>query len=359
LDDKALNRVKLTIGIPTFNRPLSLKKTIDLLLEEFSTHEEVFEILVCDNGDNRLDFTTLNYPNHLIRHLINEENLGLSGNIERLILNAKGEYIWLLSDDDIVMKNSLVDLLNQIQNTVFDCGLLTYGDRNGLQVNNFFDQESINIDSQQVFESKWRDFIFISVSVFRVDTAKKILKVIQTEKIINYTYPQLIMVFIFALKSYKFTLFNGLKVLDSQPNKKYSIEGAFKVRIRDLVLLIEQSKLVGIANRDLKDLQHYVKSSIVNSLIASILDLNSKQNIRILINLEFQQIMNQPIRFKLNVYLALAITLQILSLISIELSRKILLGLLFVLRKGYVKNRMWFEESNEVEGHKYHDYDNH
>jgi glycosyltransferase involved in cell wall biosynthesis len=359
LDSKALHSLKLTIGIPTFNRPLALKNTIHKLMEEFTSHEEFFEILVCDNGENHLDFTTLDYPNIEIRHLINEENLGLSGNIERLILNARGEYIWLLSDDDIVLKDSLIGLLDQIQDTTFDCGLLSFGDRNGLKVNNFFDEEFIDIDSQLVFESIWRDFIFISVAVFKVDTAKEVLKFIKAKKIINFTYPQLIMVFIFAFKSYRFKLFNGIKVLDSQPTKKYSIEGAFKVRIRDLVLLIAQSKLVGIENRDLKDLKNYVKSSIINSLIASVLDLNSKQNIRLLIKLEYRQIMNQPFRVRLNFYIALAMILQMFSLISIELSKKILLSVLFLLRKECVKNRMWYEESHEVGGHEYHDYDNH
>ena len=354
-----MNRVKLTIGIPTFNRPLPLKNTIDKLLEEFTSHEEMFEILVCDNGDNRLDFKTLDHPNHQIRHLVNEENLGLSGNIERLILNARGEYIWLLSDDDIVMKDSLVNLLNQIKGITFDCGLLSFGDKNGLKSNNFFDGESIGIDSQLVFDSIWRDFIFISVAVFKVDTAKEILKIIEAKKIVNFTYPQLIMVFIFASKSYRFKLFNGIKVLDSQPSKKYSIEGAFKVRIRDLVLLIEQSKLVGIKNRDLKDLNNYVKSSIINSLIASVLDLNSKQNIKFLIKLEYRQIVNQPLRFRLNFCIALAMILQMFSLVSIKLLRKILLSLLFLLHKGYVKDRMWHEESSEAAGHNYHDYDNH
>lgn len=351
--------MKLTIGVPTFNRPVALAKTIDMLLQDSDLYAEIFEILVCDNGTNQLDFTTLNYPKFIIRHLVNEENLGLSGNIEKLILNARGEYIWLLSDDDIILEGSLRNLLYQIQNLSFDCGLLAYGDRNGTQINNLFEEDVVSIDPQLVYDSKWRDFIFISVALFKVDTAKEILKTIQKERIVNYTYPQLIFIFLFALKSCRFLLLNRIMVLDSQPNKMYRIENAFKVRIRDLILLLDQLKLLGLSQKDLRDLREYVKSSVINSLTSSIFDLSSKKNIRILMMLEVKEILKNRRLDKMSGYLVLFLGLQTFSLISIKFVRKAVDFLAGIFRKRLIEHRMWFEETHLKKGVGYHDYDKH
>jgi glycosyltransferase involved in cell wall biosynthesis len=99
--------MKISICIPTYNRAEKLRETL-LYLSSFS--DTGFEIIIGNNDSKdhtdevvrhfELIFSSLIYVKH-------SENLGFSRNIDSVLMRASREYIYVLSDDDIVYEDAL------------------------------------------------------------------------------------------------------------------------------------------------------------------------------------------------------------------------------------------------------------
>ncbi|MHB8893785.1 MAG: glycosyltransferase [Candidatus Geothermincolia bacterium] len=94
----------LTIAIPTYNRPKSLASLYKMFLSRVANdYAGQIEVFVSDNSEgsaadqNMGLFATTN-----ILYSRNGKNLGFAGNVIRCLKNAKGRYLWIISDDDLV-----------------------------------------------------------------------------------------------------------------------------------------------------------------------------------------------------------------------------------------------------------------
>jgi glycosyltransferase involved in cell wall biosynthesis len=96
---------KVSILVPTFNRSKFLKKAIDSILAQSFLD---FEIIVTDNcstDDTPEMMGAYNDPRVL--YIRNSTNIGMSNNHNRALRIAVGEYLYLFSDDDIMLPNNL------------------------------------------------------------------------------------------------------------------------------------------------------------------------------------------------------------------------------------------------------------
>lgn len=104
----------LTIAIPTYNRLPFLKENLEVLLPQLEVEESV-ELIVSDNAS---EDGTEGYMTGLLRegirniqYIRNEVNKGADGNVLNCFRRAKGRYLLILSDDDILQKGALKVLL--------------------------------------------------------------------------------------------------------------------------------------------------------------------------------------------------------------------------------------------------------
>jgi len=106
--------IKLTIGIPTYNRLQLLKKQIHKL----STYNSnIVEILISDNGSvdgtkEYLESVDKDFTN--IKVLFSDQNLGFDENIKKIYHHAMGDYVWFLSEDDPINISEISHILSQI-----------------------------------------------------------------------------------------------------------------------------------------------------------------------------------------------------------------------------------------------------
>lgn len=108
-----MNQCLLTIAIPTYNRKPFLKENLDVLLPQVEEVPDQIEILISDNASTD---GTKEYVNEIkdrfnISYSRNTENLGADGNFLQCFYKAQGEYLLILSDDDILLPGSLKKLL--------------------------------------------------------------------------------------------------------------------------------------------------------------------------------------------------------------------------------------------------------
>lgn len=99
----------LSICIPTYNRPNQLPNCLNSIYLAKKNCNLEFEVCVSDNGSNYNVKEIVNkYKKKLNINLnVNKKNLGYQPNLLKTINISKGEYVWAIGDDDLLMPNSL------------------------------------------------------------------------------------------------------------------------------------------------------------------------------------------------------------------------------------------------------------
>ncbi len=110
------NEITLSIVIPTYKRVDLLRKNLKAILSQNIPQNPVnYEVVVVANDPN-FDYKSLNLEldHNIFKIYVNEENLGMCGNMNRCILLAKGTYISYIQDDDVLLPNYLEEISSLI-----------------------------------------------------------------------------------------------------------------------------------------------------------------------------------------------------------------------------------------------------
>lgn len=102
-DISLLEKVKITITIPTYNRPDLLKDTLESVFSQRGYSD--YCVVVVDNNSQRNDATEQlleKYKNEKLLYFKNDQNIGMFGNQNRCFEIARSEWVVLLHDDDLL-----------------------------------------------------------------------------------------------------------------------------------------------------------------------------------------------------------------------------------------------------------------
>ena len=110
----------LSICIPTYNRPESLINCLNSLAKQ---KEKNFEVCISDNCSKKNIKKIISpYKKKLnIRFKKNKKNLGFALNLLNVSSMARGEYIWFIGDDDLLIPGAIKHLIKLLKkNNTFD-----------------------------------------------------------------------------------------------------------------------------------------------------------------------------------------------------------------------------------------------
>jgi glycosyltransferase involved in cell wall biosynthesis len=103
----------VSICIPTYNRSNKLKKTLESAVKQDYTN---IEIIVSDNNSSDDTHKVVSsFKDNRIKYHKNTINIGMQGNFNKCADIAKGKFFILLSDDDLLKKNMVSELLECIE----------------------------------------------------------------------------------------------------------------------------------------------------------------------------------------------------------------------------------------------------
>ena len=103
----------LSICIPTFNNPDVIVENVNKLKTQLSQYDGSFEIIIGENFsnlENRKKILNVSSTNTKI--ILHESNLGFGSNLYKTMMEASGDYILLLGDDDFPQFGLLIELMN-------------------------------------------------------------------------------------------------------------------------------------------------------------------------------------------------------------------------------------------------------
>ena len=112
------NYMKLSICIPTYNRAALLENCLYSIIQNKSRSSVDFEVCVSDNGStDGTEAVVRNAQKTIaINYSKNPTNLGPTKNFLKVVEMARGEFVWLIGDDDLLMQNALVELSSILDN---------------------------------------------------------------------------------------------------------------------------------------------------------------------------------------------------------------------------------------------------
>lgn len=153
----------LSICIPTYNRANILDQSLARIIKEFELLENKsrVEFIISDNQspDNTSEIVRKYIDQGLpVQYVRNIVNIGADRNFIQCFDLAKGEYLWLLGDDDFLKRGALSKIINVLEQNTY--GILL------LQMDSKVEVFSTQYENPQLFAAKvgfW--FTFISGNI--------------------------------------------------------------------------------------------------------------------------------------------------------------------------------------------------
>lgn len=112
------SRPLLTIAIPTYNRARDLARLLRALVIELQGLHHLVSVVIADNAstDNTAEVIA-RFRSDLphARVILQPTNLGMDGNFCACALAAVGDYFWMMGDDDLPTRGSIVRLLELLE----------------------------------------------------------------------------------------------------------------------------------------------------------------------------------------------------------------------------------------------------
>lgn len=115
-----LSQIILTVAIPTYNRLGDLQACLKSVESSCALVENIVEICVSDNcsPDGTLEYLksyVSTVPNVVFRWKTNPENIGGTRNIRSMLDFCSGQYIYWLTDDDLLLPNAVGVVIAEIR----------------------------------------------------------------------------------------------------------------------------------------------------------------------------------------------------------------------------------------------------
>ena len=99
----------LSVCVTTFNRGAWLAHSLPRILEQTRAYPDLVEVVVCDNASTddtpAVSARFRQFPNLRVHR--NEVNVGMLGNLGVSANQARGRYVWVIGDDDLMVEGAL------------------------------------------------------------------------------------------------------------------------------------------------------------------------------------------------------------------------------------------------------------
>ncbi|MFN8790907.1 MAG: glycosyltransferase family 2 protein [Bdellovibrionales bacterium] len=115
--------IVLSIAIPTYNGGQSLERCILSFIEQIEARTELVVSDNCSTDHTQKVILDLQarFPGK-IRYHRNSENIGMDRNFDNAVRISSGAYVWILSDDDLVVDSNAIAKVLKVIKGRFDLG---------------------------------------------------------------------------------------------------------------------------------------------------------------------------------------------------------------------------------------------
>lgn len=153
--------VKLSICIATYNRAPFIADTLNSIIDQ-ATNE--CEIVVSDNAstdDTERVVKECGKRSHRLRYIRQEKNGGMDRNFDDVVRRARGEYCWLMTDDDLVKPGAIAAILAAVSKHLSLIIMTT--EVRDYTLSKVLEPKWPNFDSDRIYRPEELDRLFVDI----------------------------------------------------------------------------------------------------------------------------------------------------------------------------------------------------
>ena len=154
----------LSICIATYNRGRFISETLDSILEQI---ELGVEVVIVDGAspDNTAEVMAQyvsNYPQ--INYFCEEVNSGVDADFDKAVGYAKGEYCWLMTDDDLLKPNAIRSVLSCLNSS--DDLIIVNSEVKNIDLTAVFEARRLKFNEDRVYRKADRETFFSDTAAY-------------------------------------------------------------------------------------------------------------------------------------------------------------------------------------------------
>lgn len=154
--------ISLSICIATYNRGDFIAETLDCILDQIQVGVEIVVVdgASSDNTAEILKEYIINYPQ--VRYFQESVNSGVDADFDKAVGYAKGEYCWLMSDDDLLHIGAVEKVLLALNNK-YDLVILDAEVRN-FDMTCLLERSRLNFNEDKTYYEDDENNFFVDVA---------------------------------------------------------------------------------------------------------------------------------------------------------------------------------------------------
>jgi abequosyltransferase len=113
-----MQKFKLSVCIATYNRGKFIAETLDSILSQLPSEVEVVVVDGASPDDTSGVMAQYTGRYAALRYYRETENSGVDGDYDKAVGYARGEYCWLMTDDDLLHPGAIKSVLDKLQDEI-------------------------------------------------------------------------------------------------------------------------------------------------------------------------------------------------------------------------------------------------
>lgn len=156
--------IRLSICIATYNRGKFISDTLDSILKQCESDVEVVVVdgASLDETPEIMERYTLKYPQ--VRYFRELKNSGVDADFDKAVSYARGEFCWLMTDDDLLLPGAIATVLSSL-NDENDLIVLNSELRN-LDLSVMYDKQRLLLEADKVYRKADGEAFFVDTASY-------------------------------------------------------------------------------------------------------------------------------------------------------------------------------------------------
>ena len=157
--------IKLSICIATYNRGKFIGETLDSILDQVTADVELVVVdgASPDNTPEVMAQYLLRHP--VIRYYREQVNSGVDADFDKAVGYARGDYCWLMADDDLLIPGAVATVLTALGGGEDDLVIVNAEVRN-VDVSVLFEKQCLVFDADRAYRTADREAFFADTAAY-------------------------------------------------------------------------------------------------------------------------------------------------------------------------------------------------
>lgn len=156
--------MNLSICIATFNRGKFISETLDTILKQSSSDVEVIVVdgASSDNTSEIMARYVLKYPQ--VKYFRESVNSGVDADFDKSVSYARGEFCWLMTDDDLLLPNAVETVIKSLKGD--NDLIIVNSELRSVDLSAIYDYQRLKLDADKEYRETDGEAFFVDTASY-------------------------------------------------------------------------------------------------------------------------------------------------------------------------------------------------